>query len=137
MLSIIKLLTESKIKVNTRFVIHSHQADKAGLHYDLRLEKDNVLKSWSTRKLPEIINIQSKKIQLFPTPDHDLFWLKFSGEIKDGYGKGKVSIWDSGTFQIRKWTDKSIVLDFDGKQIQGVFIIIKTNQDNWLMFKKR
>ena len=133
----INTLFEIKSKNNNRFVIHEHYADRAGLHYDLRLEKDNKLKSWATRKLPEIINVQSRKIQLFPTPDHDMSWLKFTGTIKDGYGKGKTSIWDSGTFKIRKWTDKSIVLDFNGKRIQGVFIIIKTNQDNWLMFKKR
>jgi DNA ligase D-like protein (predicted 3'-phosphoesterase) len=125
------------INKNNRFVIHEHHAQRAGLHYDLRLEKDNVLKSWATRKLPDLVNLKTKKIQLFPTPDHDITWIDFKGDILDGYGKGKVLIWDSGSYEIRKWTNKSIVLYFNGKKIKGLFIIVKTKNNSWLMFKKR
>ena len=135
MISVINFF--ENINKQNRFVIHEHHAQKAGLHYDLRLEKDNVLKSWATRKLPELIDLKTKKIQLFPTPDHDISWLNFKGEISDGYGKGKVLIWDSGDFKILKWTNKSIVLYFNGKRIKGQYIIIKTDKDIWLMFKKR
>ena len=34
------------------FVIHEHNALKAGLHHDLRLELGGVLRSWVLRKTP-------------------------------------------------------------------------------------
>ena len=135
MISIINLF-ESKT-TNLKFVVQEHHADKAGLHYDLRLEKDGVAKSWATRKLPELVNIRSKKIQLFPTPDHDLTWMDFEGEITDGYGKGKVKMWDKGKYNIIKWTRKSIVIDFSGRKLKGSYSIIHPKPDLWLMLKSR
>ncbi len=132
--SIFEIFRKSK---SLKFVVQEHHADRAGLHYDLRLEKDGVAKSWATRKLPELVEMRTKKIQMFPTPDHDLEWMDFEGKITDGYGKGEVKIWDKGTYDILKWTDKSIVLDFHGQRLREKYIIVHTPQNYWLMFKKR
>jgi len=119
-----------------RFVIHEHHALRAGLHYDLRLEHDGILKSWVSRKIPDLVFDELKKIMLILTPDHDLDWLKFKGVIDDGYGKGEVKVWDKGTYTLLRWTDKSIIVKFNGKKIRGIFVLIKTST-NWLFFRKK
>lgn len=143
MLSVYNILN----KRNNKFIIHEHHAERAGLHYDIRLEKDNVLKSWATRKLPQLINNELKRIQLFQTPDHNIEWLDFGiykdtdnennkYVISDGYGKGKVYIYDKGNYKIIKWTKNKITIDFDGKKIKGMYTILKYN-DTFLMIKHK
>ena len=133
----INLLVEAKLKETNqlRFVVHEHKADKVGLHYDLRLEHNGVLKSWATRKLPDLVSDQTQKISLFEQPDHQMDWLNFSGEIQDGYGKGTVKIWDSGTYILHTWSPR-INGSFRGSKLNGLYTILPLEQ-NWLMFKKK
>ena len=122
-----------------KFVIHEHHAERAKLHYDIRLEKDGVLKSWACRKIPELISGESKKILLNQTPDHDYDeWIKFKGPIESGYGKGMVYIWDQGSFYEIKW-DEHIIIDFKAKKIKGIYVIIPypNEEGKFLMFKKK
>ena len=124
-------------KVNNRFVVHEHRAIRAGLHHDIRLGKDCVLKSWATRKLPDLIDNKTKRIMLFPTPDHSPDWIDFSGEITDKYGKGQVSIWDSGSYKIIKWDDDGKkIINFKGSKIQGNFAIIPY-KEKYLMLRMK
>ena len=130
--------TKKDHKVNNKFIIHQHLAKKAGLHYDIRLGHDGVLKSWVSRKLPDLINNKSKKIIAFETPDHDSSWFDFQGEITDGYGAGKVEIWDKGTFKLITWNEKQITVIFDGNKLKGnyTFILYKKDKEKqWLFFK--
>lgn len=137
-MNIINLIYESIININ-KFVIHEHHADRAGLHYDIRIEYDGVLKSWATKKLLDLLDIPSKKIQLFQTPDHDYNeWIKFTGRIPTGeYGAGTVIIFDSGSVKILKWTDKSKILVFNGKKINGKYAIIQPTENTYLMLKMK
>lgn len=124
---------------NPRFIIHIHRADRVGLHYDIRLEKDGKLKSWACRKLPELVKYDKKRILLIQQPDHELEWFNFSGEITDGYGKGKLEIWDTGMYETFTWTWNSIVVKFDGTKLSGKFAIIPYNllKNQWLMFRSK
>lgn len=129
-------ILESVLSVNNKFLIHEHYAKKAGLHYDLRLGYDNTLKSFACRKISDLISGKVKKILLIQQPDHDPSWFDFEGEIEDGYGAGKVVIWDKGTFKIVQWKDKSITLIFSGSKLIGEYTLIKYLKPNqWLMFK--
>lgn len=127
--------------MNNKFVIHEHHAVKAGLHYDLRLEKDNVLKSWASKKIPKLIDDPSLKIIIFQQPDHNISWFDFEGKIDDGYGKGNVIIWDTGTYDIIKWDITShIIIDFHGNKIKGIYVILPYPNEKstvFLMFKKK
>jgi len=117
---------------NVRFVVQKHNADRAGLHYDLRIEYGKKLKSWASRNLPQAID--GKKIMLFSTPDHDLEWLTFTGVIEDGYGKGTVEIWDSGQCEILQWKKNKIKINFFGKKLFGIYSFI-LYKENWLLIK--
>jgi len=74
------------------FVIQEHWASRH--HFDFRLEKDGVLKSWAIpRSIPQ--NAGEKRLAI-EVEDHDLDYADFEGEITEGYGKGKVKIWEKG-----------------------------------------
>lgn len=63
-----------------RFVLHEHFARHH--HYDFRLEKDNVLKSWVLPKgLPGKFKDRRLAIE---TGDHGLSFIDFEGPIPDG-----------------------------------------------------
>lgn len=136
MITTSNLFLENEARNILRFVIHEHHADRAGLHYDIRLEKDGVLKSFVTRKLPMLLDNEATKIMLIPTPDHDLEWIDFQGDIEDGYGKGLVRIYDSGKYELLKWDTKHIVIKFHGKKLIGKFALVKV-QDNWIFLKMK
>ncbi|MBN1383567.1 MAG: hypothetical protein JW983_01630 [Elusimicrobia bacterium] len=119
------------------FVIHKHFAKN--LHYDLRLEKDGVLKSWAVPKEP--VNDSSVKRLAIQVADHTLEYGGFSGEIPEGqYGAGKVEIWDTGSYSPVKFEKDEVVFDLSGKRLKGKFCLIKLKRSNpagknWLFFK--
>lgn len=115
-----------------RFVVHKHAART--LHYDLRLELDGVLRSWAVPKgPPEAAGVKRLAVAV---DDHPLDYIDFEGTIPEGqYGAGKVEIWDKGTFDLDKRTDKSIALVFHGDILRGSYRLIRTKDNNWLIFK--
>lgn len=134
----INLLVEAKLKHthSLKFIIHEHHAEKAGLHYDLRLERNGVLLSWATRKMPQLIAGELPRIMLFQQPDHQLSWFDFKGDIDDGYGKGKVLIWDKGVYDTLKWDDRHISVYFHGTKLNGKYSLL-SYRNNWLMFRHK
>lgn len=120
-----------------RFVIQNHYADKAGQHYDLRLENDEgAMSSWSLpkHKLPS----GKEKLLAVKVEDHPISYNKFEGEIPKGeYGAGKVEIQDNGTYEEIEWTNKKIVFKFNGKKEKEIYNLIKTDGNKWLIMKAK
>lgn len=124
---------------NPIFVIQKHKATH--LHYDFRLEKGGVLKSWAVPKEPPVEeNVKRLAVQV---EDHELGYANFEGQIPEGeYGAGTVEIWDKGYYVPLKFEPEEILVELKGKKMKGAYCLIKLKpnlvQDkNWLIFRKR
>jgi DNA ligase D-like protein (predicted ligase)/DNA ligase D-like protein (predicted 3'-phosphoesterase) len=117
------------------FVIQEHHSHK--LHYDLRLERDGVLKSWAVpRGIPEAAG---EKHLAVAVEDHPLEYGSFEGNIPKGeYGAGTVSIWDRGTYDTRHWDDDKIEVVLHGNRLNGAYVLVKfrrAGKNDWLLFR--
>ncbi len=126
------------------FVVHKHDATR--LHYDVRLEMDGALASWSVPKGPSYdAGVKRLAIQ---TEDHPLEYGKFEGRIPDGeYGAGDSLIWDNGTCesvppgQLSQQRKKGhLVVELKGHKLNGQWHLVRTHgggpgKAQWLMFK--
>jgi bifunctional non-homologous end joining protein LigD len=116
----------------TRFVIQEHHARR--LHWDVRLERDGVLVSWA---VPKGLPVDTDTVRLaVRTEDHPLEYLDFHGEIPAGeYGAGRMTIWDSGTYETEKWHGREVAVVFHGERAKGRFIFLRTGREekDWLL----
>jgi DNA ligase D-like protein (predicted 3'-phosphoesterase) len=117
------------------FVIHEHHAHK--LHYDLRLERDGVLKSWAVPKgIPEAAG---EKHLAVAVEDHPVEYGNFEGTIPAGeYGAGTVTIWDKGTYDTKLWAGDKIEITFHGGRLTGHYVLVpfkRAGKNDWLLFK--
>lgn len=123
-------------------MVQRHEAKRAGLHYDFRIELPtdgkSMMASWAIRKgLSDTPGIKRLGIR---TEDHDMKWGTFEGIIEDNYGAGKVTIWDSGRYKmlspIRNISELNRANVFEielfGKRIRGKYRFIKTKR-GWLI----
>lgn len=141
-----------------RFVIHDHTAERAGRHFDLRLEfpvasLHQALNSYEGKRIPgteepiekypdepgtvyrsfavkkHTIPTGKAKLFIVETEDHPIEYGSFKGSISEGYGAGEVDIFDKGTFEILDVEgDKKYTLDFHGEELNGVYALVKYNQ---------
>ena len=126
---------EGTLSEGSTYVIQKH--DASHLHYDLRLQKDGVLKSWAIPKKPPLTpGVRRLAVQ---TEDHPVEYADFEGEIPKGeYGAGTVEIWDKGHYTPIKWEEKEIIIHINGEKLQGLYCLIKfKNEKNWLFFRKK
>jgi bifunctional non-homologous end joining protein LigD len=119
------------------FVVQEHHARR--LHYDLRLEKEGVLKSWAVPKgIPE--KVGEKRLAVH-TEDHPIEYAQFEGIIPEGqYGAGTVKIWDKGTFDVKTWKDDMVEFTLNGQRLRGKFVLTKfkkSEEKDWLLLKVR
>lgn len=105
------------------FVIQEHHA--RALHWDLRLERDGVLVSWAVPKgLPQEPGTNHLAVH---TEDHPMEYATFSGDIPAGeYGGGQMSIWDRGTYETVKWSDREVQVVLHGERVQGRYVLFRT-----------
>ena len=115
-----------------RFVVQQHDARR--LHWDLRLERDGVLVSWALpRGFPDTPDQNRLAVH---TEDHPLEYLTFEDVIPAGqYGGGKMTVWDTGTYEAEKFTEDKVVLRFDGGRVRGRYALFQTRNDDWLIHR--
>ena len=127
------------------FMVHKHHARR--LHYDLRLEMDGVLASWSVPKGPSY-DPEVKRLAI-ETEDHPLAYGAFEGRIPDGeYGAGDSLVWDHGTWdtvppgQAAQQKKKGhLQLELRGEKLRGRWHLVRTRGEGgkpaWLFFKAK
>jgi bifunctional non-homologous end joining protein LigD len=128
---------DEKTAAGRIFVVQEHHARR--LHYDLRLEKDGVLKSWAVPKgIPE--STEEKRLAV-ETEEHPLEYASFEGIIPKGqYGAGTVEIWDKGSYEVKVWDEKMIEFTLMGEKLKGRYVLVrlkKGGDKNWLLLKGR
>jgi bifunctional non-homologous end joining protein LigD len=114
------------------FVIQEHHA--SSLHWDFRLERDGVLVSWAVPKglpMDKATNHLAVHVE-----DHPLEYGDFSGTIPEGeYGGGVVTIWDKGTYEEEKWSDREVMVVLQGKRAKGRYVLFATKGKNWMIHR--
>jgi DNA ligase D-like protein (predicted 3'-phosphoesterase) len=120
-----------------RFAIQEHYAKSH--HFDFRLEKNGVYKSWAVPKgLPDEPNVKRLAVQV---DDHELSFGSFEGVIPDGkYGAGKIEVWDNGFYELHSWNENSIAFTLHGRRTHGDFQLNRFTHgrpNDWLIFKTR
>jgi bifunctional non-homologous end joining protein LigD len=134
------------VKKTTRtgrlFVVQKHRATR--LHYDFRLEADDVLKSWAVPKGPSL-DPAVKRLAM-QVEDHPVDYAKFEGVIPEGeYGGGTVMVWDYGTYEPEGTNDVAAAIkkgelkfSLKGKKLLGSWALVRTGADRqWLLIKHR
>jgi DNA ligase D-like protein (predicted 3'-phosphoesterase) len=118
----------------SRFVVQLH--DATTLHFDLRLQAGDVLRSWAVPKGPSL-DPKTRRLAV-PVEDHDLEAGDFEG-VHEGSrrGTGAVIIWDEGAAEII--TDEPGHLSFTllGAKLTGGFALTRTGQRRWILVKAR
>ena len=142
------------------FVVHKHRA--RSLHYDLRLEVQGEIQSWS---VPKGLSMDhSVKRLAMPTGPHKLEYRHFEGVIPGGSpGTGAVMIWDQGTYtpEVESWgvwravedrreadevaasglRDGNLKFTLFGQKLAGSFALVRTrgldSKEAWLVIKHR
>ncbi|WP_369135327.1 non-homologous end-joining DNA ligase [Modestobacter sp. I12A-02662] len=116
------------------FVVQEHHTPRgrAGerVHWDLRLERDGVLKSWAVPKGPPLEPGVNRLA--VPTEDHPLEYASFTGMIAAGeYGGGEVSIWDTGRYATEKWAEDHVTVAFTGRRLTGRYVLFRLPDRTW------
>ncbi len=121
--------------MSARFVVQEHHAHR--LHYDFRLERDGVLKSWAVPK--GIPATAGEKHLAVAVEDHPLEYITFEGSIPEGeYGAGTVTVWDSGTYESKHWDAEKIEVVLHGQRLSGIYVLVKfkrAGDKDWLLLK--
>ena len=132
-----------QVKGASRFVIQKHDARR--LHYDFRLEMENVLKSWALPKgLPWT---KGEKHLAVEVEDHPIEYATFEGIIPEGeYGGGTVMVWDRGKYYVygeqplKSLREGKLHLVLAGEKAQGEWTLVRIRgrdgeKNQWLILK--
>ncbi|MGY2085412.1 non-homologous end-joining DNA ligase [Blastococcus sp. SYSU DS0539] len=120
------------------FVVQEHHTPRGRtgerVHWDLRLERDGVLKSWAVPKGPPL-EPGANRLAV-PIEDHPLEYASFAGTIAAGeYGGGEVAIWDAGRYATEKWDERHVIVTFDGRRLTGRYALFPLADGTWNMRK--
>lgn len=120
-----------------RYAVKEHFARTH--HFDSRLEREGVSKSWVLRKpIPQTAGVRRLAIAV---ENHDLSFGDFEGEIARGeYGAGSIMLWDRGTYMPSRWGEDRITFELFGDRLAGTYTLsrfVRAEPDQWLLFKHK
>ena len=118
----------------SRFVVQLH--DATALHFDLRIQAGEVLRSWAVPKGPSL-DPGVRRLAV-PVPDHDLAAGDFEG-VREGQprGSGAVIIWDEGGADITRDEPGRLSFTLYGHKLTGGFGLTRTGERRWILVKVR
>lgn len=129
----------------TQFIVHNHEALRAGKHQDLRIKIE--ANKWDSFAVPKNIPLTpGVKVLAIRTHFHSNKEAMFTGEIPKGeYGGGKLEEFDKGSCILEKYTPAHMAVTFKGKKIKGLYHLVSTGvmdrkkykQQQYLLFKSK
>jgi DNA ligase D-like protein (predicted 3'-phosphoesterase) len=116
----------------SRFVVQLH--DATTLHFDLRLQVGQVLRSWAVPKGPSL-DPAVRRLAV-PVDDHSLSAGEFEG-VHEGQarGSGAVIVWDEGTAEILREAPDHLSFALRGRKLTGRFGLTRTGERRWILVK--
>ena len=129
-----------------RFVLHQHEAKRAGLHNDLRVEIGGQLQSWA---VPQMMPKKGeRKLAIGPTAHHGLeYYEKGTYDIPSPfYGAGTMRTAEVGTATLESMKPDHVVVRLKGVRglVDGTYSLIKFDpkgeqpkQQQWLLQHSR
>ncbi len=119
---------------STRFVVQLH--DATTLHFDLRIQAGEVLRSWAVPKGPSL-DPAVRRLAV-PVEDHELPAGEFEG-VHEGQrrGSGAVIIWDEGPAEITRDEPGHLAFTLHGSKLAGGFALTRTSERRWILVKTR
>jgi DNA ligase D-like protein (predicted 3'-phosphoesterase) len=120
--------------MTARFVVQLH--DATALHFDLRLQIGDVLRSWAVPRGPSL-DPAVRRLAV-PVADHSLDAGEFEG-VHEGQarGSGAVIIWDEGTVDVLRDEPDHLSFTLQGEKLSGRFGLTKTGDRRWILVKAR
>jgi bifunctional non-homologous end joining protein LigD len=115
-----------------RFVVQLH--DATTLHFDLRLQVGQLMRSWAVPKGPSLDPaVRRLAVQV---EDHSLASGDFEG-VRDGQirGSGAVIVWDEGTVEIMRDEPDHVSFALHGRKLVGRFGLTRTGGHQWILVK--
>jgi len=118
----------------SRFVVQQHDATR--LHFDLRIQVGDVLRSWAVPKGPSL-DPAVRRLAV-PVEDHSLSAGDFEG-VHEGQarGSGAVIIWDEGPAEIVRDEPGRMSVVLNGSKLSGRFALTRTGPRRWILVKAR
>jgi len=117
-----------------RFVVQLH--DATTLHFDLRLEIGDVLRSWAVPRGPSM-DPADRRLAV-PVEDHSLAAGEFEGVHAGSVrGTGAVIIWDEGEFELLREEPAHLSFALHGQKLTGRFGLTRTGENSWILVKAR
>lgn len=113
-----------------RFVVQLH--DATTLHYDLRIQRGEVMRSWAVPKGPSL-DPADRRLAI-QVEDHELF-SDFEGVYVPSRGSGAVIVWDEGTVRVLSDEPDHLSFFLDGHKLVGRFGLTRTGGRNWILVK--
>jgi DNA ligase D-like protein (predicted 3'-phosphoesterase) len=115
-----------------RFVVQLHDATR--LHYDLRIQSGQVLRSWAVPKGPSL-DPGVRRLAV-PVEDHAMAAGDFEG-VHGGQarGSGAVIVWDEGTAEILRDEPGHLSFVLHGRKLSGRFALTRTGDKRWILVK--
>jgi DNA ligase D-like protein (predicted 3'-phosphoesterase) len=122
------------VTTSSRFVIQLH--DATTLHFDLRLQFGDVLRSWAVPKGPSL-DPGVRRLAV-PVDDHSLAAGEFEG-VHEGSrrGSGAVIIWDEGEVEVVGDDPGHLSFVLSGQKLAGRFGLTRTGEESWILVKAR
>lgn len=117
-----------------RFVVQLH--DATTLHFDLRLQIGDVLRSWAMPKGPSM-DPAVRRLAV-AVEDHSLAAGEFEGvHAQATRGSGAVIVWDEGDVELVRDDPDHLSFVLQGEKLSGRFGLTRTGEDGWILVKAR